>query len=277
MKSTHTNQEKLSQISYCKNNLTGGNIMTNSQLYDTIFRRKSIRKYNMTPLSTSILEEIQEYARSVKSLDESIRYEIVYLSTDDVKNILPIKAPHYICLYSEKKRNYLMNAGFLLQQIDLYISANNLGSCWLGMAKPSKEVPEQKNGLEFVIMLAFGNTTEPIHRADISEFKRNELSSISSVNGMEELLEPARLAPSASNTQSWFFSGDGDDITVSRKRLNIFKAALYDKMNQIDIGIALFHLWLSLDHQGKVVSYDFNKADAPSGYEFMAKIKIGEN
>lgn len=251
--------------------------MKSTQLYETIFRRKSIRKYDMSPLSSEILNGIKEYAKTIKVLDTSIQYELAYLGTADVKNLLPIKAPHYICLYSEKKGNYLMNAGFLLQQMDLYLSANNIGSCWLGMAKPSKEVPEQKNGLEFVIMLAFGDAKEPLHREDISEFKRNKLSDISTLVGGEELLEPVRLAPSASNTQTWFFSGDTEIITVSRKKLNIIKAPLYGRMNQIDIGIALKHLELSLEHQGKVGSYDFNKVPVPSGYEFMVKVTAGGN
>lgn len=246
--------------------------ITNSQLYEAIFSRRSTRKYDMTPLPEGIMKSIREYADGIKPLEESIPYEFTYLGTDDVKNILPIKAPHYICLYSLKKGNYLMNAGFLLQQIDLYLSASNLASCWLGMAKPSKGVSQLRNGLEFVIMLAFGNTTEPIHRADISEFKRRSLSAISSVVNGDEFIEPVRLAPSASNTQPWFFSGNTGVITVSREKLNLLKAPLYDKMNQIDIGIALCHLWLSLEHQGKVASYDYKKAAAPSGYEFMVNI-----
>lgn len=251
--------------------------MTNSQLYSAIFRRRSIRKYDMSPLPADTLERLQEYVSVVKPLDESIRFEFAYLGSSDVKNLLPIKAPHYICLYSEKKGNYLMNAGFLLQQVDLYLSDKNLASCWLGMAKPAKGVPTLINGLEFVIMLAFGDTMEPIHRANTSEFKRHDLSAISSVAGADELLEAVRLAPSASNTQPWFFSGDLDVITVSRKKLNLLKAPLYGKMNQIDIGIALFHLWLSLDHHGKMARYSFDKDLAPSGYEFMAKVKISRN
>ncbi|HZK54718.1 MAG TPA: nitroreductase family protein [Desulfosporosinus sp.] len=250
--------------------------MTNSQLYNAIFRRRSIRKYDMSPLHVDTIENLREYASNAKPLDGNIRYEFTYLGSDDVKNLLPIKAPHYICLYSEKKGNYLMNAGFLLQQIDLYLSHNNLASCWLGMAKPTKSVPVLMNGLEFVIMLAFGNTPEPIHRANTSEFKRKNLHEISSVAGADALLEPVRLAPSASNTQAWFFSGDLDVITVSRKKLNVIKAQLYGKMNQIDIGIALFHLWLSLDHQGKVATYSFEKDATPGGYEFMTKVKISK-
>jgi nitroreductase len=249
--------------------------MTNNQLYEAIFRRKSIRKYDMTPLPAATLSELQKFASNVKPLDEKIKYEFSYLGTADVKNLLPTKAPHYICLYSEKKGNYLMNAGFLLQQIDLYLSANDLGSCWLGMAKPSKQMPDEKNGLEFVIMLAFGNTNEPVHRTNSSEFIRNSLSSISNIAGADDLLEPVRHAPSASNTQPWLFSGNTDEIIVSREKLNLIKAPLYGKINQIDIGIALCHLWLSLDNQGKSATFDFDKAPAPSGYEFMTKVKVG--
>ena len=248
--------------------------MTNQQLYNTIFLRRSIRKYELTSLSQDILLNIQEFASSAKPLVESIKYEFTYLTADNVKNIIPVKAPHYICLYSEKKDGYLMNAGFILQQVDLFISSNNLGSCWLGMAKPSKDVPVMKNGLEFVIMLAFGKTAEQVHRVERSEFKRKSISDISSIAGAEELLEPVRLAPSASNTQAWFFSGNINEITVSREKLNLIKAPIYGRVNKIDIGIAICHLWLTLDHQGKTATYDFNKVDVPKGYEFMGKVSI---
>ena len=228
----------------------------------------------MTPLPADTLSIMKQFASTVKPLDNTIKYEFSYLVTEDVKNLLPIKAPHYICLYSEKKENYLMNVGFLLQQIDLFLSASNLASCWLGMAKPTKQVPEQQNGLEFVIMLAFGNSSEPIHREDTTGFIRKSISEISKIDGADDLLEPVRLAPSASNTQTWFFSGNLNEIEVSREKLNLIKAPIYSKMNQIDIGIALCHLWLSLDHQGKTAAFEFQKAPAPSGYEFMAKVKV---
>jgi hypothetical protein len=133
-----------------------------------------------------------------------------------------------------------------------------------------------KNGLEFVIMIAFGNAiaNEPIHRTNNSEFNRKSMSAISSIADAEQLLEPARLAPSASNTQSWYYSGTPDKITVSREKLNLIRAKIYGKMNQIDIGIALAHLWLTCEHLGKSMALDYEKATAPSGYEFMATAKI---
>ena len=210
--------------------------MTNEQLYQGIFRRKSVRKYNMEPLPAETVMDLQQFATQAKPLDETIRVEFEYLATDDVKKLMAIKAPHYICIYSEKKGNYLMNAGFLLQQIDLYLSANGLGSCWLGVAKPSKQVPAMKNGLEFVIMLAFGAANEPVHRTSPDEFNRKSLSTICSIPSVDQLLEPVRIAPSAANSQPWFFSGSEERITVSREKLNLIRGAIYNNMNQIDVG-----------------------------------------
>ncbi len=248
--------------------------MINEELYKTIFTRKSVRKYDMTSLTDEKLLEIKDFADNVKQLIPGIKCEFSFLTDDKVKNILPIKAPHYILIYSEKKEGYLLNAGFMLQQVDLYLSTINLGSCWLGMAKPSKEVPTLQNGLEFVIMLAFGNTKEELHRADNSEFKRKSISEITSISGAEQLLEAARLAPSASNSQPWYFSGNTNEIIICREKLSLLKAPLFNKMNQIDTGIALCHLWLSIEHQGKTACFDYTNSNAPKGYEFMLKVKV---
>ena len=35
--------------------------MTNSQLYNAIFRRRSIRKYDMSPLPADTIEKLREY------------------------------------------------------------------------------------------------------------------------------------------------------------------------------------------------------------------------
>lgn len=249
--------------------------MDNEELYKTIFVRKSIRKYDMTALSSETLSKVLDFAGQVKKLDDSINYELIVLGSNDVKNLLPIKAPHYISIYSENKPGYLMNVGFILQQIDLYLSANDIASCWLGLAKPTRQVAEPKGNLEFVIMLAFGNTSEQLHRTDTSVFIRKSITDISSIPGAEEILEPVRLAPSASNSQPWFFSRTVDEMDVTREKPGLLKAYIYERMNQIDIGIALCHLWLSLEHHNKTALISFPKGTPPVGHEYMAKVTVG--
>lgn len=247
------------------------------ELYNAIFHRKSIRKYDMTPLTGDVLSDIKQYAIDVKPLVPTIKTEFSYLTSENVKNLLPIKAPHYICIYSERAEHYLMNAGFILQQIDLYLSARGIGSCWLGMAKPARGVPTKANGMDFVIMLAFGNAAEMLHRTDVSEFKRKSQAEIGNVNGTMAVLDAMRLAPSATNNQPWFFTGTAEKIQISRIKLGPIKALIYDKLNQIDIGIALCHLYIAAEIKGRDVDFFYDEQDkgkTPKGYEYMMSAAI---
>jgi len=246
--------------------------MNDLGLYEAIFHRKSMRKYIMEPLPGETLQKISDFVDTIEPLDSEIEYEFVYLNDDSVKNLLPIKAPHYILMYSKKKGRYLLNAGYMIQQLDLYLSNLGIGSCWLGLAKPSKEVMPTNNGLDYVIMLAFGNCEKNIYRSKEEEFNRKPISKLTDVKEQWEVLEPVRLAPSSSNTQPWSFSGTKDKIIISREKLNIFKEPLYGKMNQIDIGIALCHLVLSLEHLGKKANFDFTEIDVPNANEFMVSV-----
>lgn len=244
-------------------------------LYEAIFHRKSIRSYDMTPLSPDTLLQINQYIDSVKPLEGNTETEFSFIGTSDVKNLLPIKAPHYICLYSKKTRGYLMNAGFMLQQIDLYLSSRGLGSCWLGMGKPTNKAPTRIDDLDFVIMLALGKSDETLHRTDESEFKRKSLDQIGNAEGVGDLLEAVRLAPSATNSQPWFITGDAQRMHISRVKLNPIKALIYDKMNQIDLGIALCHLDLAAKMKGQEAQFIYDERDkdkAPGGYEYMASV-----
>ncbi|MGE5627973.1 MAG: nitroreductase family protein [Solirubrobacterales bacterium] len=240
--------------------------MDNNEFYSAIFKRKSIRKYKKEPLEQNKLEIIQDFIKKLVPLNADIKTEIVILSEEAIKVLLPIKAPHYLTFYSETKEDYLPNAGFMLQQMDLFLSANGIGSCWLGLGVPKKETGS-RNGLNFVITMAAGYADEPLYRADVSEFKRNQLREISTLD-REELLTAVRVAPSASNTQPWYLSGSADKIVISRKLPNFLKAALYGKFNQIDVGIAMCHLKISAEHMGKTLIFSKENVEMPKGYEY---------
>lgn len=247
--------------------------MNSSELYSAIFKRKSVRKFKNQKLEDSKLQSIQEFIEGLTPLYAGIKTEIAILSENDIKTLMPFKASHYIAVYSEAKEGYLVNSGFMLQQVDLFLSANGVGACWLGLGSPQKAVAS-RNGLDYIITLAIGYAEEPLYRKDISEFKRNPLSEISSVTSADELLDAARLAPSASNTQPWYFSGSADKIIVSRKLPNMLKAALYGRYNLVDMGIVLCHIWISALNAGKGVEFIKENASLPKGYEYVTTVKI---
>ncbi|GHV51398.1 hypothetical protein AGMMS49579_06630 [Spirochaetia bacterium] len=70
------------------------------------------------------------------------------------------------------------------------------------------------------------------------------------LNFREDILEPARLAPSAMNRQTWYFSGDKNKIHfyMADDMLNMKK--ITEPLGLADPGIALCHLWLAAQHSG---------------------------
>jgi len=236
-------------------------------LYEYIFKRKSIRKYDMKPLSSEQLEEIKNFADNLKPLYQNINVEYSINNSADVKSFLAVKAPHYFIISSENKDGYLTNVGFMFQQIDLYLSSKEFGSCWVGMAKPTEKIDTK---LEFVIIIAFGKSINTPYR-EISEIKRKSLAEISI--GSDERLECARLAPSAVNSQNWFFVVENGKIHTYKKKLNPLQAFMYEKMNNIDMGIAICHLYLATEHKGN--NFLFSKEDIVKevkGYDYIGTV-----
>jgi hypothetical protein len=67
----------------------------------------------MTPLSDTLMTKIKDFASNLKPLYEDIKVE--YEFVNNVNNIIPVKAPHYIIISSENKYGYLTNVGFMLK------------------------------------------------------------------------------------------------------------------------------------------------------------------
>ncbi|MGB9979267.1 nitroreductase family protein [Methanobacterium sp.] len=250
--------------------------------YDIIFKRKSIKKYDLTPLDERALEEISNQLKNLKQMYDDIKTEVKILPLEQVEAKKKKKqAPHYIAIFSEPKNNYLVNAGYMLQEMDLFLSGNDIGSCWLGSPRPNEDVLKNSD-LEFVIVMAFGNPQKPkeLHRNGASDFKRKPLDEISTVKGADEIVDAARLAPSAGNSQPWFFTGDENMIHVYGSKpyaVKEHKAPKVKKYNTISIGIAIYHLQVAFEHFGKnaeIVSDENAKTNAPENYDYITSLKV---
>lgn len=249
--------------------------MNNKKLYDTIYKRKSVRNYKKEKLSATELNKIKEFLNKAKVLDEDINFEAKIVNSDDVKSLISIKSPHYLQFFSEEKGDYLLNAGFILQQLDLFLSANELGACWFGLAKPKKEIIAESN-YEYVITLVFGKSAEENKRDSIEDFDRKDLEEIKEGDNYHNLLEAARLAPSATNGQPWYFKTESDKIHVFQNKLNFLKKVFYKKMNRIDMGISLCHLWLAAleyDYDFNFKRYSTSPAEI-NGYNYLGTVEL---
>jgi len=189
----------------------------------------------MSELEAATLEKVRTQIANVTPLYPDIRYSVEIVGKTR-RSVTGIAAPHYLVFGSEEKEGAYENIGFIGQQMDLFFSGSGLGSCWLGMAKPEEK---EASALPFVICMAFGKPTEPLHR-DPSEFKRKPLSEI--CEGTDERLEAARLAPSGMNAQNWYFIAENSKLHCYRKKPNPLFGLFANKLGYIDMGIALYHI-----------------------------------
>ena len=228
-------------------------------LEEQIYHRKSCRHYLDDDIDRTVIDEFME---NVKPLNEDINYYYEIYDKNQIKLRTNWSAPYYLALFSQKNENYLENIGFVFQQLSLYLQSLEIGSCWVGMASLKDDNPE------FVIMIAFGKSDNLTR--DLNKFRRKKLSDISDIS--DDRLIPAQLAPSAINSQPWYFKHTNDGFDVFQVKQNFLKRKIIGKWNPIDVGIALAHLYVA--NKSTFKFYKKSNFDNIKGYYYIGSIKI---
>lgn len=57
----------------------------------------------------------------------------------DVHGLWKVDAPYYLAIYSDQEEGCERNAGYLMEQMVLYMTAKGLGTCYLGSVQPGAE------------------------------------------------------------------------------------------------------------------------------------------
>ncbi|MDR1736354.1 MAG: hypothetical protein LBR85_05745 [Oscillospiraceae bacterium] len=225
-------------------------------LYETVFVRRSVRQYDKSPLDAGVLAEIQSYAAAAKQLPgQSARFKTV-----DSSGLKGGIAPYAILAHSGGTDAELVNIGYTLQGVDLYLQSAGYGSVWCGMASPREGAPD------FRILLGFGKTEVPL-RGGEGDFKRKKLSDISDADNA--VARAVRLAPSAVNFQPWKLSFESGKFTL-RVNVHGIGRVLPGKLYLYDLGIALKHAELALQHENKTVAaFSFGG----NGKDFMVEAR----
>ena len=221
------------------------------QYYEAIFRRKSFHLFQNVgsdSLGSQELEEIRQAYAAFEPLIPEIRTALRIVPAEKVN--FKRDAEYCLMLYSEKKDNYLMNAGYLGEQLDLYLVAHHIGSLWFGIGKPDE--PEYQ-GMDFVIMIAIRKVNDDSKfRREMFKAKRKPLEEtwVGEDPGVGEI---SRFAPSACNTQPWYVKNENGCLSVYRHRKpgrrGILPATAISYFNRIDIGIYLCFLEICMEHR----------------------------
>ena len=228
----------------------------NTEFYPMIFKRKSFhlfRNAGSEKLTPEELKDIEAAYADFEPLYPDIRTAIRIVPAAKVN--FKRDAEYCILLYSEKKNNYLMNAGYTGEQLDLYLVSRNIGTLWFGIGRPDLA---SYDGMDFVIMIAIRKISdESKYRKDMFKSKRKPLEETWEGDPLG-VADIVRFAPSACNSQPWFVRNDGEKLTVFRYKKpgkrGIMPAAAVAYYNRIDIGIYLCFLELCLTEKEIVFS-----------------------
>lgn len=242
------------------------------ELYTQLFRRKSFHKFGQTlPLTQDDEIAIQEAVDSLRPLVEGIQVKTRIVPGAETNCYAG--AEKCILFYSEKKDNYLMNIGYMGEQLDLKLVELGLGTLWFGLGKTDEK---ELDGLEYVIMMAVSRVPSDSFRKDMFKSKRKALSEIwdGEVLPFSDIV---RFAPSACNSQPWFVRNNSGCLEVSRFRKKGFTGlipmAFVSRFNRIDIGIFLLVLEVCMAHEGISFSRQLFVDDTPDS---VALTKVAE-
>lgn len=220
-------------------------------LYEAVHVRKSVRSYSGKPVEDAVKERILWFASHLFSLKEQ-KVCCRIADRKDLKKhpgLFCPQAPCYLTLYSEVCDGYEENAGYVMQQIALYLCVKGLGCCFLGSVVCADEV----EGMVPVVSISFGWPNRKNLYREEEKANRLPLTTLCTMKEetsqeILEVLQGARLAPSSFNSQPWRF-------VVYQNRVHIFyhcRKALWAKrdgqeigrLSRIDMGIMLANFLL---------------------------------
>lgn len=210
----------------------------NDSLYPAIFTRKSTRGYSDVPVAEDKLNRLRMFMQEAVPLlsSEQAAFEIQPHKGNTMK----------IAAYANSDAASLLNMAFMLQQMDLFIQANEMGALWNATIRAT--VKEHK-GLSYKISLVFGMAGENSIRTSVSQFVRKQ--SVEIANKPElPFIEAVRLAPSARNRQPWYLACTDGRIDFYSRKGSFIDNTLLKNLHWFDLGIAVCHTVLALQQQG---------------------------
>ncbi|MDD2434024.1 MAG: nitroreductase family protein [Bacilli bacterium] len=224
------------------------------ELLSALTKRRSIRKTESNlPLTQADLAFIKKTISQLEPLFKDIKVDYRILKREETDCNF---GEYVLAIYSEKKENYLLNVGYMFEQLDLILCAHNIGVCWYGWGGIKEEV--LPNGLEYVIKMTLMKCEEQ----DYIRATPNRDTSFWE-GEHQELFATCKLSPSAHNSQPWRIKADADTINVSRYiSLMSSVSKLLTYFNKIDMGIFLCCLEVSMqDKWTRTIYPETNKKE----------------
>ena len=263
--------------------------------FEAIYRRRSVRDYSSKSLPKEELAAIEDDIDDLDPLYDDIGSKMILAENGEkvqktfsglTSKVARVDAPHYLIGVSDEEDGYPENMGYMLEDAVLYLTEKGIGTCWVGAGIGHdllKDLFDHERNT--VILVAFGDSVP-----DKSNLRKNPRSA--SRKDLEDLMidddhlpkevkkiiDAARMAPSAINSQPWRFSYEDGEIQVYLEKKGMFKKLVrkigdLDMLNHIDIGIALKHLEIGALNYSKDIRF-LDREKKRRGYEYITSVHL---
>lgn len=221
------------------------------KIINALYKRKSTREFSNIEIEPDVIERIKERVNETYPFYNKGKYKVV---VSKYHNKLDV-APYAIGIYTDGLKESEINAGYILEQIAIYLSAIGVASCF--RAKTLLFKPVNDEGMKLSVSLAFGYPKEGMYR-DEKDIKRLSLKKICVIKEemnkrIEGVIECARIAPSSYNVQPWRFVVYNDRFHIFLKCKQIKRVEKYAYINigamLGNIAVGTDEMWIDLKYK----------------------------
>ena len=235
----------------------------NNILKKSILTRQSTRTYSGKKLSEKEVDKIKElinHEEFKKGIFGNVRFELLENTNNSViDSKFPFEnPPSYIAVISKNNRESMLDIGFTMEKVILFLESMNLGTCWIASHFNRKNVKLEnplKEGESVPVITPVGEKAKKRSRSDVksrivyNSDNRNDFDKLffnypkfGVIKNKEtrKILEYVRLAPSAVNKQPWriiMTEYNAAHFYISRS----YSGGHYFDIQTIDLGIAIAH------------------------------------
>lgn len=255
-------------------------MLPQSDLYEAILARRSVRRYDGSLLGEAALAQVREIISRVKPLLPENQFEVFvrdHLPGEDLVAVLGgygrfVSPPHYLVPYMLGEEHLLEDLGYRVEQIAVRLTALGIASCYIGALRREDEVRTRFNlpeGARIGAFLIFGRPATtlggrafntllrlgagatrklPAERIFFQDSFENPATPFPQIS---PLIEAARHAPSAVNAQPWRFLWHGGRlylfVTTDNRR---YGTGVQQRYGLYDGGICMANIALALEALG---------------------------
>ncbi len=279
-------------------------------LYQAILARRSVRRYERTPLEPEELAQVRAVIAGVRPLIAENQYHVLLRDLPAASDLTAAlgaygriaNPPHVLVPYLLGDRHPLVDLGFRTEQIAVRLTALGLGSCFIGCLGREAEVRDRfelPGTAHLAALLVFGRPASAAAGRALNALVREVTGATRKLPaarifheedfghptapplGLEPLIEAARNAPSAVDAQPWRFLWREGILHLFVKRWNPrYGPGLGQSYRLHDGGVCMGNISLALEalgREGSWAMYDGNgpgPPEHPEGLLPLARLEL---